>query len=150
MNYSGEELHQSLLKLHELLGLKISNNNNTNPLDAEFITHLREYMSKSFKLDLKEKEQQPNLQSQLRAFLKKGKSWEKLGTPFPSVSVIKMPLKKQDSARVNLVINHMKRDIDIKGSQAFQKLRNIFVDTKVYELVKNIDDVNGLRLQLKK
>ena len=107
-------------------------------------------MSKSFKLDFKEKEQQPNLQPQLRTFLKKGKSWEKLETSFPSVSVIKMPLKKQDSARLNLVINHMKRDIDIKGSQAFQKLRNIFVDTKVYELVKNIDDVNGLRPQLKK
>ena len=69
-------------------------------------------------------------------------------TPIPDVSVIKVPIKKQKIAALNLVVNHMKREIDVKDSQVFKKLRGIFDDVRAISLIKEIDRVNTMRLRL--
>ena len=69
-------------------------------------------------------------------------------TPIPDISVIKVPVKKQKIAALNLVVSHMKREIDVKNSQVFQKLREIFVDHRVNSLIKEIDIVNKMRVRL--
>jgi len=45
--------------------------------------------------------------------------------PIPGDSEFMVPIKKQKIAALNLVVSHMKREIDVKNSQAFQKLRDI-------------------------
>jgi len=69
-------------------------------------------------------------------------------TPIPDASVIKVPVKKQKMAALNLVVSHMKREIDVKNNQVFQKLRGIFVDHRVNSLIKEIDRVNKMRIRL--
>jgi len=148
MSYSEKELHQALLKLSTLMTTKIIGNINPNPGDAEFMAQLRVYIYKVFTDNSKAQNDQTRIQTQLRTFLKKGKSWEKMETPIPDVSVIKVPVKKQKMAALNLVVSHMKREIDVKNNQVFQKLRGIFVDHRVNSLIKEIDRVNKMRIRL--
>ena len=98
MIYSEKELHQALIKLSTLMTAKIIGNINPNPGDSDFMPQLRVYMHKVFTNNSKEQNDQTRIQTQLRTFLKKGKSWEKMETPIPDVSVIKVPIKKQKIA----------------------------------------------------
>jgi len=149
MSYSEKELHQVLIKLSTLMATKIIGNINPNSGDSDFMAQLRAYMHKVFTDNSKvQNDDQTRIQAQLRSFLKKGKSWEKMETPIPDVSVIKVPIKKQKIAALNLVVSHMKREIDVKNSQAFQKLRGIFVDSRVNSLIKEIDRVNKMRIRI--
>lgn len=148
MSYSEQELHQALIKLSTLMSTKIIGNINPSPGDSEFMAQLRAYMYKIFTDNSKVENDETRIQAQLRSFLKKGKSWEKMETPIPNVSIIKVPIKKQKIAALNLVVSHMKREIDIKNSQAFQKLRGIFVDSGVNSLIKEIDRVNKMRIRI--
>lgn len=131
------------------MAIKIIGNINPSPVDSEFMAQLRAYMYKVFTNNSKvESDDQTCIQAQLRSFLKKGKPWEKMETPIPYVSVIKVPIKKQKIAALNLVVSHMKREIDVINSQAFQKLRDIFDDVRVNSLIKEIDRVNKMRIRL--
>jgi len=106
------------------------------------------YIDKISKNNPKEQNDQTRIQTQLRSFLRRGKPWEKLETPIPDVSVINIPIKKQKIAALNLVVSHMKREIDVKNSQTFKKLRGIFDDHRVNSLIKEIDRVNTTRIRL--
>lgn len=86
MSYSEKELYQALLKLSTLMTTKIIGNINPNPGDAEFMAQLRAYMYKIFTDNSKAQNDQTRIQTQLRTFLKKGKSWEKMETPIPDNS----------------------------------------------------------------
>ena len=131
------------------MATKIIGNINPNPGDSEFMAQLRAYMYRVFTNNSKgQNDGQTRIQAQLRTFLKKGKSWEKMETPIPDISVIKVPIKKQKIAALNLVVSHMKREIDVKNSKIFQKLRGIFVDHRVNSLIKEIDIVNKTRIRL--
>ena len=145
MSYSEKELFQVLSRLLILLGSKILSSHNPNRLDTEFITHLRNYISSS---NIRE-EKQLNSSSQLRSFLKRAKDWEKMDTPFPNIYVIKVPLKKQDSAKLRLVISYLKKDIDVRNSLAFQALKEAFNNVHINELVKEIDLINSTRISTK-
>jgi len=146
MSYSEKVLVQVLIKLHELLGSKIISNNNSNPLDAYFMVHLRNYLHKTLKIDLNAKETQNNIQPQLKNFLRKGKVWEKMETTVEDVSVIKVPLKKQEKATLRLVIELLKRDIDVKNSEVFHKLSEICNSPQVFTLIKEIDNINSMKI----
>ena len=148
MSYSEKELHQALIKLSTLVTTKMIGSINPSLGDSDFLAQLRAYMHKVFPNNSKEQNTRTNIQLQLRSFLKKGKPWEKMETPIPYVSVIKVPIKKQKIAALNLVVSHMKREIDVKNSQAFQKLRDIFDDVRTNSLIKEIDRVNKMRIRI--
>ena len=78
MSYSEQELHQALIKLSTLMSTKIIGNINPNPGDSDFMAQLRTYMYKVFTNNSKVQNDQARIQAQLRTFLKKGKSWEKM------------------------------------------------------------------------
>ena len=148
MSYSEHELHQALIKLYTLMTAKISGSITPNPRDFDFLAQLRVYMHKVFTNNSKVQNDQTRIKTQLRSFLKKGKPWGKMETPIPDVSVIKVPVKKQKIAALNLVISHMKKEIDVKNSQVFQKLKEIFDNARVNSLIKEIDRVNSMRIRL--
>ena len=75
-------------------------------------------------------------------------SWEKLKTPIENVSIIKVPLRKRESAELHLVIEFMKREIDVKNSEIFHKLRSVIEDARVHILIKEIDNVNSMKIRL--
>jgi len=130
------------------MNAKITTVRAPNPKDFDFLTQLRGYMDSISKSNPKEQNAQTNIQTQLRSFLRRGKPWEKWETPIPDVSVIKVPVKKQKIAVLHLVIAHMKREIDVKSGQAFQKLKGVFSDSRVNSLMKKIDNVNKMRIRL--
>lgn len=115
--------------------------------DLQFLTQVRGFMD-SFSSNVTRKQNnRTKIQTQLRTFLKKGGSWEKLKTPIENVSIIKVPLKKQGSAILHLVIEFMKREIDVKNNEIFQKLRKVIEDARVNILIKEIDTVNSMKIR---
>ena len=128
---------------------KIQNSNgNPDQKDFDFLAQLRVYLDKISKNGSRVQNSQSGIQTQLRVFLKKGEPWEKMETPIPDVSIIKVPIKKQKIAALNLVVNHMNREIDVKDNQTFQRLKGIFDDTRVNSLIKEIEHVNKMRVRL--
>ncbi len=92
---------------------KITTSITPNPKDFDFLVQLKAYIGKIPKTESKKQNNGTHIQVRLRSFLRKGKPWEKIKTPIPDVSVIKVPIKKQKIAALNLVISHMKRDFDV-------------------------------------
>lgn len=148
MSYSEQELDQVLVKLSALISTKITSSSTPNPTDFDFLAQLRVYIDRISKNNPKEQNAQISIKTQLRSFLRRGKPWEKMETPIPDVSVIKVPIKKQKIAALHLVINHMKREFDVKNSQAFQKLKGVFDDARVNSLIEEIEQVNKMRIRL--
>lgn len=127
---------------------KIQNNNGNPDLkDFDFLAQVRVYMDKVPKSSPKVKSDNTRIQTQLRVFLKKADPREKMKTSIPDISIIKVPIKKQKIAALHLVINYMNREIDIKNSQAFQKLKKVFVNPRMNSLIKEIDKTNKMRVQ---
>ena len=148
MNYSEKELQQILVKLSSLMNTKVKNSITPDAKDLQFLAQIRTFMNGVSNNNAQKQNNRVSIQTQLRTFLKKGGSWEKLKTPIKNVSIIKVPLKKQKSARLHLVIKFMKREIDVKSSEVFHKLKEIFDDTRVNILIKEIDSVNSMKLRL--
>jgi hypothetical protein len=148
MNYSEKELQQVLEKLSALMNTKIKNSITPDAKDLHFLAQVRTFMNGFANNDTHKQNNRVKIQTQLKTFLKKGESWEKLKTPIENVSIIKVPLKKQKSALLHLVIKFMKREIDIKNSEIFHKLRETIDDLRVNILVKEIDTINSMKLRL--
>ena len=146
MSYSEQELKQVLGKLSALMDAKITNSITPDANDLQFLAQLRIFMNSNNNVG--KEDNRAKVQAQLRTFLKKGGSWEKLKTPIENVSIIKAPLKKQESALLHLVIGFMKREIDVKNSDVFQKLREILEDPRVNILIKEIDNVNSMKIRV--
>lgn len=148
MSYSEKELQHILGKLEVLINSKISNSISPNASDLQFLTQVREFMDQFSGSNKGKQDNRTKIQAQLRTFLKKGSSWEKLKTPIENISIIKVPLKKQESALLHLVIEFMKREIDVKNSEIFFKLRDLIDDARITILIKEIDKVNSMRIRL--
>lgn len=148
MNYSEKELQQVLDKLYNLITTKITNSISPDTCDLQFLAQVRTFMEQFSSSNTNKQNNRTKIHTQLRTFLKKGSSWEKLKTPIEDVSVIKVPLKKQESAVLHLVIEFMKRDIDVKNSEIFFKLRDLIEDARVNILIKEIDNVNSMKVRL--
>ncbi|MFW9939418.1 MAG: hypothetical protein ACFFFT_00160 [Candidatus Thorarchaeota archaeon] len=146
MSYSEHELHQALVKLFTVMNVKITTSTSPNPTDFEFLAQLRVYMNKVSNIRPKEENSDSRLQTKLRSFLRRAKPWERMETPIPDVSIIKVPTKQSNISALYLVINHMKRELDITTAQTFQRLKGIFTDSHVNALMKEIDQVNKTRL----
>ncbi len=148
MSYSEHDLNQTLAKLFVVMNAKITSSISPNPADFELLAHLQSYRKKITRNDSKGQKKGNTIQAQLRSFLRRGKPWEKMNTPIPDVFVIKVPIKKQKIAVLHLVINHMKRELDIKTNQTFQRLKGVFGDSRVNSLMKEIDQVNKMKIHL--
>ena len=148
MNYSEKELQQVLEKLSALMNTKVKNSITPDTKDLHFLAQVRTFMNGFGNNGTQKQNNRTKIQTQLRTFLKKGGPWEKLKTPIENVSIIKVPLKKQKSALLHLVIDFMKREIDIKNSEIFHKLRETVDDLGVNILVKEIDTINSMKLRL--
>ncbi|MFX1344111.1 MAG: hypothetical protein ACFFBC_00290 [Promethearchaeota archaeon] len=148
MNYTEQELQQGLTKLIMVMNTKIRSSTNPNPLDFEFLAHIKTYREKITRNDSQVHKKGTNTQAQLRSFLRKAKPWEKLSTPIKDVSIIKVPTKQPNISALYLVINHMKRELDITTAQTFQRLKGIFNDSRINSLMKEIDQVNKMKIHL--
>ena len=49
---------------------------------------------------------------------------------------------------LHLVIESMKQEIDVKNNEIFQKLRKVIDDARVNILIKEIDNVNSMKIRL--
>jgi hypothetical protein len=147
MSYSEQDLNQALVKLYTVINAKITNSTTPNPVDFEFLAHLGSYRKNMTRNDPQRQKKENNVQAQLRSFLRKAKLWEKMETSLLDVSIIKVPLKIKNVTALRLVITHMKRELDITTDQAFQKLKGIFTDARVNSLMKEIDQVNKIRVE---
>ena len=148
ISYSEKELHQVLAKLYTLMNTKITGSVSPDASDMQFLTQVRSFMDRFSGDGARKQNNRTKIQTQLRTFLKKGNSWEKLKTPVENVSIIKVPIKKQESAILHLVIEFMKREIDVKNSVIFQKLREVIEDARVTILIREIDAVNSMKIRL--
>ena len=148
MNYSEKELQQVLEKLSTLMNTKVKNSITPDAKDLQFLAQVRTFMNGISNNNSHKQNNRVKIQTQLRTFLRKGRSWEKLKTPIENVSIIKVPLKKQKSARLRLVIDFRKREIDIKNYEIFHKLRETIDDLGVNILIKEIDTINSLKIRL--
>lgn len=91
-----------------------------------------------------------DVQAQLKGHLDSGEDWEKMETPIPGVSVVKIPATKTRPALLFLEINPLKDDgkpmkrkgLFIGSYDMAIKFRDILDDDKVFQLITEIEKVN--------
>ncbi|MEM2890289.1 MAG: hypothetical protein QW358_02955 [Candidatus Hadarchaeum sp.] len=90
------------------------------------------------------------LTESLRVFLEKGSDWERKPTTLPGVFIVKLPPYGKSPTRLVVEINPIdssgkpsrRRGFIIRNSQEFIKIREMFTDDKLADLLRSIDEVN--------
>ena len=90
------------------------------------------------------------MKSQLKDHLENAQDWEKMETPIPGVSVVKIPATKSRKARLNLEINPLGADsypikrkgLFIGNAEVLLKIAEAVSHDMVYPLVKEMEIVN--------
>ncbi|MGQ9788373.1 MAG: hypothetical protein ACUVQM_03580 [Candidatus Hadarchaeaceae archaeon] len=90
------------------------------------------------------------LTESLRMFLEKGVDWERKPTTIPGVFIVKLPPYGRSPTRLVVEINPVdssgkpsrRRGFIIRSSQEFVKIRELFADDKLADLIKGVDEVN--------
>ncbi len=87
-----------------------------------------------------------SLAEKLKEHLENGKDWEKLKTPVEGVFVVKMPAKGRFKAKLAVEINpgNKRKGLYITSFDQFQAFMEVFSNQKMSELVKSMDEVNGV------
>ncbi len=94
-----------------------------------------------------------DIQAQLKEHLKNGKEWEKMETPIPGVFVVKVPGTKTRPALLFLEINPLnekgtpmkKKGLFVGDQEMLIKFAEALQDDKVYQLIKELEDINPER-----
>ncbi|MBD3342546.1 MAG: hypothetical protein GF353_25830 [Candidatus Lokiarchaeota archaeon] len=94
-----------------------------------------------------------DIQAQLKDHLKNGKDWEKMETPIPGVTVVKVPETKTRPALLFLEINPLKEDgrpmkrkgLFVGDKEMLVKFAETLQDDQVYQLIGEIEQVNPER-----
>ncbi|MBY8980022.1 MAG: hypothetical protein KGD72_06510 [Candidatus Lokiarchaeota archaeon] len=91
-----------------------------------------------------------DIETQLKAHLKNGADWEKMDTPVPGVSVVKVPATKTRPSLLFLEINPLKDDgkpmkrkgLFVGSKEMLIKFGETLQDDKVYQLIVELEKVN--------
>jgi hypothetical protein len=91
-----------------------------------------------------------DIQAQLKEHLQNGEDWEKLKTPVPGVSVVKVPATKTRPALLFLEVNPLKEDgrpmkkkgLFVGSKEMLLKFSETLNDDKVFQLIGEIESVN--------
>ena len=91
-----------------------------------------------------------DIEAQLKAHLKNGADWEKMDTPVPGVSVVKVPATKTRPSLLFLEINPLKDDgkpmkrkgLFVGSKEMLIKFGEALQDDKVYQLIVELEKVN--------
>ena len=91
-----------------------------------------------------------NIQAQLKEHLKSAKDWDKMETPVPGVSVVKVPATKTRPAMLHLEINPVKNDgtpmkrkgLFVGSKEMLVKFSEALNDDKVFQLISELEKVN--------
>ncbi|MGC8816986.1 MAG: hypothetical protein ACP5PX_04165 [Candidatus Hadarchaeum sp.] len=90
------------------------------------------------------------LTESLRTFLEKGSDWERKPTSLPGVFIVKLPPYGKSPTRLVAEINPVdssgkpsrRRGFIIRNSDEFIKIRELFADDKLADLLRGMDEVN--------
>ncbi|HDI13078.1 MAG TPA: hypothetical protein ENF64_03070 [Hadesarchaea archaeon] len=91
-----------------------------------------------------------DLEESLRAFLEKGKEWERKPTNIPGVFILKLPSYKGLSRRLSVEVNPVdasgnptkRRGLVIRDVVELKELRRIISEEKLEKLMASIDRIN--------
>ena len=91
-----------------------------------------------------------DIEAQLKTHLKNGADWEKMDTPVPGVSVVKVPATKTRPSLLFLEINPLKDDgkpmkrkgLFVGSKEMLIKFGEALQDDKVYQLIVELEKVN--------
>ena len=94
-----------------------------------------------------------DVQKQLEKFLGTAKDWEKMDTPIKGVNVVKVPATKTRPALLFLEINPLRENgkpmkrkgLFIGDQEMYIKFMETLQDDKVYQLIKELEDINPSR-----
>ncbi len=89
----------------------------------------------------------------LMQFLKDGKDWERKATNIPGVFLLKLPAFRGKSASLTIEINPVsssgsatkKRGVVIRSSSELEEISRLLSNSKLSQLVKNMDEINPER-----
>jgi hypothetical protein len=91
-----------------------------------------------------------DIEAQLKAHLQKGADWEKMDTPVPGVSVVKVPATKTRPSLLFLEINPLKEDgkpmkrkgLFVGSKEMLIKFGETMQDDKVFQLISELEKIN--------
>ena len=91
-----------------------------------------------------------DVQAQLKQHLDASDDWEKMETPIPGVFVVKIPATKTRPALLQIEINPMTDDgkpmkrkgLFVGSLEMLMKFNDAIQDEKVFQLIKEIEQVN--------
>jgi hypothetical protein len=91
-----------------------------------------------------------DIQAQLKEHLEKGDDWEKMDTPVPGLSVVKVPATKTKPALLFLEVNPLKEDgkplkrkgLFIGNKEILIKFSEALNDDKTFQLITELEKVN--------
>ncbi len=91
-----------------------------------------------------------DIEAQLKAHLEKGTDWEKMDTPVPGVSVVKVPATKTRPSLLFLEINPLKDDgkpmkrkgLFVGSKEMLIKFGEALQDDKVFQLIVELEKIN--------
>ena len=91
-----------------------------------------------------------DIEAQLKSHLKSGADWEKMETPIPGVSVVKVPATKTRPALLFLEVNPLKEDgkpmkkkgLFVGSYEMLIKFGEILQDDKVVQIIKELERIN--------
>jgi hypothetical protein len=91
-----------------------------------------------------------DIQTQLKEHLEKGDDWEKMDTPVPGLSVVKVPATKTKPALLFLEVNPLKEDgkplkrkgLFIGNKEILIKFSEALNDDKTFQLITELEKVN--------
>jgi len=99
-----------------------------------------------------------DIQQQLEEHLKNAKSWQKMETPVPGVSVTKVPGTKSRPPMLFLAINPVnedgspmkRKDLFIKNYSELVKFSELLTEDKVVRIIKEMEEVNPTKKKKEK
>ena len=91
-----------------------------------------------------------DIEAQLKAHLKNAADWEKMETPVPGVSVVKVPATKTRPSLLFLEINPLKEDgkpmkrkgLFVGSKEMLIKFGEALEDDKVFQLIGELEKIN--------
>ncbi len=91
-----------------------------------------------------------SIEQQLKEHLANGADWEKMETPVPGVSVVKVPATKTRGALLHLEINPLtdagkpmkRKGLFVGSKEMLVKFSEALSDDKVYQLIGELEKVN--------
>jgi len=91
-----------------------------------------------------------DIQKQLKEHLENAGDWEKMETPIPGVSIVKIPSTKTRGPLLQIEINPLKDDgkpmkrkgLFVGNIEMLMKFHEALEDDKVFQIMREIESVN--------